>query len=692
MTLVYVHLTDGTVFSPFSSSAFFSFFLSCSWTAEMSHRITWPLCMPPATSVGLSGLNLNVMTSNGASRTNCGLIGSMKFHTKMALVFTLPLCSTRSSKVHGSVHDTATTPLVLVSQSTALTFFPLLYVRSVKDWYSVMTLSLLCPGAESSSASDANSSSKMSKHSFCCSANSETSVILSKNSFISALAHAAFASPALASRGSYCVEPVLSAACVACTATSFFGATVCTPTSCSSRFNSKFGSLNGRHSICDEFHSSCESLSLNLKEAPNSRRLRVMLIAIKSRVGFTSASSISTSDPSETHSAGSRRTRFFFFAGPAPAASATSAAAAAAAAASAARVVGGAVPTIAPFATRATLAARFIARTLLRAVRRRCRRCLMRFLRRIVLILVASILVSTAASTPFTPVPVAIPPSASGGRFNRVNSGHRLRLSRRQHRRRLLHLSARSQKCGAIASHPSANKRWLHSRCSGGGDSRRDAWRHERDIEPHERPAKHLRILPHLRSGSQVCARRPIWRVLLPCRNVMMVHEELGGHRSSGGRGSGRNNHLALVRGAPRRGQNVHRRSWSRMQRRRHFAGTCCLLRRGPRVLRSRRLILGKGISWGHSLICCRRGWRSRSQLLGSLILERDWRLRRAGVRIGSSRLWRVVFAARNASFNLLELFSCAAFPFLILSYLSLSRLLCCSAATLELADRLDLL
>jgi hypothetical protein len=63
-------------------------------------------------------------------------MGSVKFQTRTADVCTRPAASTRSAKDAGSAHATATTPFRPGSQSTADTWRPLLYTRSVKDWYS----------------------------------------------------------------------------------------------------------------------------------------------------------------------------------------------------------------------------------------------------------------------------------------------------------------------------------------------------------------------------------------------------------------------------------------------------------------------------------------------------------------------------------------------------------------------------
>ena len=62
--------------------------------------------------------------------------------------------------------------------------------------------------------------------------------------------------------GSYCITALTILFLVACDPLSVVSGMACTPTSFSTLTNSKFGSLKGLHSICDEFHSSEASLSV----------------------------------------------------------------------------------------------------------------------------------------------------------------------------------------------------------------------------------------------------------------------------------------------------------------------------------------------------------------------------------------------------------------------------------------------
>mmetsp|Transcript_52215 Transcript_52215/g.127526 ORF Transcript_52215/g.127526 Transcript_52215/m.127526 type:complete len:263 (-) Transcript_52215:197-985(-) len=97
-----------------------SLFALATLAAFRSQYSTCPLAQPAASRFLFLGLNLKVKMSPGASSTNCGWMGSLKFQIRMCDDRTFPSRSTCSSIVAFSVHDTATTPFESGIQSMAL--------------------------------------------------------------------------------------------------------------------------------------------------------------------------------------------------------------------------------------------------------------------------------------------------------------------------------------------------------------------------------------------------------------------------------------------------------------------------------------------------------------------------------------------------------------------------------------------
>mmetsp|Transcript_39725 Transcript_39725/g.118219 ORF Transcript_39725/g.118219 Transcript_39725/m.118219 type:complete len:201 (+) Transcript_39725:2218-2820(+) len=194
---------------------------------------------------------------------------------------------TRSWWPIASVHATATTPLRCGSHSIADTTMFLEYVRCVKDCSSEMMASLRLPLTASSSASAAKSSSNTFVISFSISASSNSPAMRSKNLRILRLLHSSAFAVASSCRGSHCVARGRHEVQPACAPASAIGGTACTLTSFSMRRRSKLGSLNGRHSIWLEFHSSAASLSESDAGALNARRGRCRMTATGSRRAIT---------------------------------------------------------------------------------------------------------------------------------------------------------------------------------------------------------------------------------------------------------------------------------------------------------------------------------------------------------------------------------------------------------------------
>ena len=303
-------LITGTVES--SPSPLLTLWIRLCWWV-VSHRQICPLYSPPAMTSGRSGLNRNEKTSNGDSRTYWGWIGSLKFQISTAEVRACPAISSRWLNEMGSEHETATTPSFPGIQSIEETTLPLEYTRSVKLWNSVMEFSPLLAVKASSSVRIEKWSSEMSVISFCCRAVSQVSKAALMNSFIPSLPSASAFSASPMVRGAYCVDPFCFRPEVACTPVSTITGMACTALFCSRRFSSKLGSLNGRHSICEEFHISWASLSMNLIGWLNSTLLRTIVTTMRSRDRPTVSSAISASLPRLTHGFDSGLGFFFFF-------------------------------------------------------------------------------------------------------------------------------------------------------------------------------------------------------------------------------------------------------------------------------------------------------------------------------------------------------------------------------------------